>query len=114
MRFNGEFWEGTNTTASNGPELTAGKLLKMMRQLHREFPPLPSVKFDLFGSDLVDSAYELKCPDEFKLPGTQGWRTLVVPKNDLERWAHELRRNGAEVRVEPRFRPTPPQEAPQT
>lgn len=111
MRWNGEFWEG-NTTASSGPEnnLTAGKLLEMMRKIEREFPPLPSVKFDLFGSELVDSAYELNCPDELKPPGTQGWRTLVVPKAKLEWWAYELRRHGAEIRVEPRIRTAEPQE----
>lgn len=104
MRWNGEFWEG-NISASTGPAntLTAGKLLDMMRKFECEFPPLPSTKFDLFGSDLVDAALELTLPDELQLPGTKGWRTLIVPKVKLDWWAYELRRHGADVRVEPRL-----------
>jgi hypothetical protein len=99
-----------NSATSPVPDLTAGKLLEVMRQIERDFPPLPSIKFDLFGSDLVDGAYELNCPDEFKPPGTKGWRTLVVPKAKIDWWAYELRRHGAEVRVEPRIRATEPQD----
>jgi hypothetical protein len=105
--FNGEFWEG-NTSASTGPEntLTVAKLQAAMREAEHimaNAPPPPH--FDLYGHMLDDvTGYELAA--EIRPPhlrGTPARRTLVVPRNQIDRWAYELRRMGADVRVEPRI-----------
>lgn len=97
-------WDG-NTAANTGPENTFSldKLMEAKRRIDALGPP-PNVKFDLFGHELGDKAYELPAlPEELCLPGCKDRRMLVVPRNQLERWAYELRRHGADVRVEPRF-----------
>ena len=114
MRFNGEFWEGTNAaTGAGAPDgvLTAGKLRAMMDQFRRDFPLLPSTKFDLFGHDLNAEAYELNTPDDLRPPGSKGRRLIVVPRTKIDWWASELRRHGADVRVEPRL-PEPQESKP--
>lgn len=110
MKWNGEFWEG-NTSANTAPEntLTAEKLMAAIRALP-ELPPPPM--FDLYGSPGLDQCYEITPPDDLRPPGTKGRRFLVCPKDTLDFWAYELRRHGADVRVEPRLRspdPTPPE-----
>jgi hypothetical protein len=108
VSFNGEFWEGTNTasnvTADN--TLTLEKLQAVMRSIPT-LPPAP--KYDLYGSLGLDGAYEINLDavglDFLRPPGTEGRKTLVVPKDQLDVWYDTLRKAGADVRLEPRLAP---------
>ncbi len=96
--------EGTGSNASNvtdAPTLTIEKIRALMDSIPK-LPPMP--KFDLFGSEHIDKAYELRTDlfPEMQLPGSEGRRMLVVPKRDLMRWYYDLQNAGVDVRLEPR------------
>jgi hypothetical protein len=89
----------TSSTVTEG--LTAEKLMAAIRSLPPPLPPPPA--YDLYASVGLDQAYEINPPDDLRPPGSKGRKLVVVPKQDLDRWASELRRMGIDVRVEPRL-----------
>lgn len=83
-----------------------------IREAMDRFPPMPTLRFDLYAHDLGGQAYELNLdPMMATAMGSDGRRLLIVPRDHIERWAYELQRLGVDVRVEPRHRadPTTPQ-----
>lgn len=96
----------SNTACSGGEGLTLAKLQAAIDSIPK-LPPAP--KFDLFGSPAITEAYEIdmtKTMPELMPPGSKGRRFLVVPKDKLLWWYDELRKAGADVRLEPRIRPS--------
>lgn len=105
MKWNGEFWANTANTASTAaPDSTL--TLEKLREVMALIPPWPpEPKFDLYGHDLPDQAQAYELGEEaFKIIGEKRERRfLIVPRKRLHAIAYELRKLGADVRVEPRI-----------
>lgn len=95
-------------TLSAAPVLSldARKLTAMLENLNREFPALPSHKFDIYGSDLVPTLIEIRPKGiaEILPDFPKDRRVLICPKVQLHSIARELAEAGADVRIEPRVR----------
>jgi hypothetical protein len=104
-RWNGEAYSTTAANAANcsGAALTLETLREAQKIMGR-LPPAPA--FDVWPHDLlVTDMYELNGGIAEELGYiTKGRRQLIVPRVNLEYVAHELRRHGADVRVEPVIR----------
>jgi hypothetical protein len=85
--------------AGQGAELTAEKINQLVKDFAKRLPPVQGTAFDLFGSDRISQAYEINPPQDLRPWGSGNRRLLFIPKNDVSRWASELVKLGADVRI---------------